>query len=273
MSWLARMSLFVLMMSRSISALMMLSKRVVGLESHCCERGYMRCYGHNKSNCAMLGRQEGGCRGHRRHRSTISSFPSSSPPSSCKSSKQLNTRNTAFDQSGGVRINKCLSSMSRRGADEAIREGRVTVNNKPAVSGQRVFDGDKVMLDGRLQRWEKVAKARNENPRTTLEERQFIYIKYWKERGVTCTNDRKDKTNIIAAGGFDLFPQRMFTVGRLDKESTGLILLTSDGRVNNAMLSPKTKKEKSYEVSISPRLLLSPLPSTQTLFDAVDVYR
>jgi pseudouridine synthase len=62
--------------------------------------------------------------------------------------------------------------------------------------------------------------------------------------GVTCTSDPSDKTNIIKAGGFDLFPQRLFTVGRLDKDSTGLILLTSDGRVNNALLSPSVRKEK-----------------------------
>ena len=53
----------------------------------------------------------------------------------------------------GVRINKCLSTLSRRGADDAITEGRVTVNGKVATSGQRVNPGDKVILDGKLQRW------------------------------------------------------------------------------------------------------------------------
>ena len=154
----------------------------------------------------------------------------------------------ATSSNEGVRINKCLSSLSRRGADNAIIEGRVTVNGKPAHSGQRVFNGDKVMLDGKIQRWEHVAKAKQIEPSTSLEKRQFVYIKYWKPRGVTSTSDTKDASNIISAGGFDLFPQRLFTVGRLDKDSTGLILLTSDGRVNNALLSPATKKEKSYEV-------------------------
>lgn len=79
----------------------------------------------------------------------------------------------------------------------------------------------------------------------------FVYVKYWKPRGVTCTSDKKDESNIINAGGFNLFPQRMFTVGRLDKDSTGLILLTSDGRVNNAILNPSTKKEKKYSVDIN----------------------
>jgi 16S rRNA U516 pseudouridylate synthase RsuA-like enzyme len=79
-----------------------------------------------------------------------------------------------------------------------------------------------------------------------------VYLKYWKGRGVTCTSDTSDKSNIITAGRFDLFPQRLFTVGRLDKDSTGIILLTSDGRVNNAMLSPAVKKEKvSWKATIS----------------------
>jgi len=62
-----------------------------------------------------------------------------------------------------------------------------------------------------------------------------VYLKYWKPKGVTCTADKTVKNNIIKTGGFDLFPQRLFTVGRLDKDSTGLIILTSDGRVNNAV--------------------------------------
>lgn len=95
-----------------------------------------------------------------------------------------------------------------------------------------------------MQHWEGVAEAKKVAPSLTLEDRSFIYLKYWKPRGVTCTSDMSDKTNIIKAGQFDLFPQRVFTIGRLDKDSTGLILLTSDGRVNQALLSPSTKKEK-----------------------------
>ena len=154
------------------------------------------------------------------------------------------------DNAKGIRINKCLLSLSRRGADDAINEGRVTVNGELAQSGQRVFSGDREALDGKIQRWEHVAKAKQLEPSTSLENRQFVYIKYWKPRGVTSTSDAKDASNIITAGGFDLFPQRLFTVGRLDKDSTGIILLTSDGRVNNALLSPATKKEKRYEVTL-----------------------
>ena len=95
-----------------------------------------------------------------------------------------------------------------------------------------------------MQHWEGAAEAKKEAPSLALEDRSFVYVKYWKPVGVTCTSDLNDKTNIIKAGQFDLFPQRLFTVGRLDKDSTGLILLTSDGRVNQAMLSPATKREK-----------------------------
>lgn len=94
------------------------------------------------------------------------------------------------------------------------------------------------------------AVAKTVEPAKALENRNFIYLKYWKPEGVTCTSDLRDATNIITAGKFNLFPQRLFTVGRLDKASTGLILLTSDGRVNNAMLSPYTKREKVYEVTL-----------------------
>ena len=75
-------------------------------------------------------------------------------------------------------------------------------------------------------------------------------MKYWKPEGVTCTSDPGDPSNIISMGKFHLIPQRLFTVGRLDKDSTGLILLTSDGRVNEAMLNRRCKKEKIYEVEM-----------------------
>ena len=101
-----------------------------------------------------------------------------------------------------------------------------------------------------MQHWEGVAEAKKVAPSVALEDRNFIYLKYWKSRGVTCTSDMSDKTNIIKAGNFDLFPQRVFTIGRLDKDSTGLILLTSDGRVNQAMLSPSTKREKARTLHI-----------------------
>ncbi len=152
----------------------------------------------------------------------------------------------------GIRLNKCLESLSRRAADDAIINGRVRVNNQLVLTpGIRVNPKDKVTLDGKLQtNYNFFENKKKSIPSVVLEERDFIYIKYWKPRGVTCTSDKKDSSNIIQFGGFNLFPQRLFTVGRLDKDSTGLILLTSDGRVNNAMLSPLVKKEKVYVVDV-----------------------
>lgn len=157
--------------------------------------------------------------------------------------------NSAVD---GVRLNKCLGTLSRRGADEAITEGRVSVNGDTVTqAGIKVKPGDKVYLDGKQQHWSRWEEAKTILPSKVLEDRDFVYLKYWKPVGITCTSDLKDDSNIIRAGQFHLFPQRLFTIGRLDKDSTGLILLTSDGRVNNAMLNPTTKKEKVYLVDVN----------------------
>lgn len=68
-------------------------------------------------------------------------------------------------------------------------------------------------LDGKLQQWESIATAKTIRPSKDIDERDFIYLKYYKPKGVTSTCDPTDKSNIIAAGGFQLFPQRLFTVG------------------------------------------------------------
>lgn len=164
--------------------------------------------------------------------------------------RNLSSNKKSNDEEG-IRVNKCLTGHSRRSADKFIEEGAVTVNNEVATLGTKVYSGDKVRLDGQIQRWEELVEAKKEQPSKILDERSLIYIKYFKPVGVTCTSDKKDKNNIIEAGGFNLFPQRLFTVGRLDKESTGLILLTSDGRVNNAMLNFMTNKEKVYDVTLN----------------------
>lgn len=110
-----------------------------------------------------------------------------------------------------VRVNKCILTLSRRGADEAVKEGRVTINGKTANCGDRVFKGDKVKLDGKLQAWESIEQAKANIPTKSMDERSFMYVKYWKPRGVTSTSEMSDKENIIKAGRFDLLPQRMFT--------------------------------------------------------------
>lgn len=170
----------------------------------------------------------------------------------------------------GTRLNKCIPSLSRRGADDAIASGLVTVNGESVINpGHRVQYKDVVKYEGKTQHWQETAEAKKKSigAQRVHEERNFIYLKYWKPRGVTCTSDPSDPTNIISAGGFNLFPQRVFTVGRLDKESTGLILLTSDGRVNHSLLGTRFEsspvsskaaiegsvKEKVYVVDVGPR--------------------
>ena len=124
-----------------------------------------------------------------------------------------------------------------------MSDGRVSVNGVRAEAGARVFPGDVVALDGRPVRWETLAVIDD----GVAAESQFRYVKYWKPRGVTCTTDRRDRSNIIDAVGH---PERIFPVGRLDKDSTGLILLTSDGRLPNAVLRSGRRHEKRYVVVV-----------------------
>ena len=153
-------------------------------------------------------------------------------------------------EAGSLRLNKCLIGLSRRAADQAIADGRVTINSIIAVCGARVTTSDVVRLDGKIQKWQEISEAKKNVPARRSEERKLLYLKYWKPLGVTCTSDNSEPTNIISAGRFNLLPQRVFTVGRLDKDSTGLILLTSDGRVNNALLDQAQRKEKVYVVEM-----------------------
>ncbi|EEH53367.1 uncharacterized protein MICPUCDRAFT_6886, partial [Micromonas pusilla CCMP1545] len=130
------------------------------------------------------------------------------------------------------RVNKCFKDFtSRRNADRLVASGAVTVNGAVVAAGAMVFPGDVVELRGERVRWE------------TLN-----YVKYWKPRGVTCTTDARDRTNIVDAVNYP--DARLFPVGRLDKDSTGLILLTSDGRLPNAALRSGRKRDKKYLVVV-----------------------
>ena len=148
----------------------------------------------------------------------------------------------AKSASDGVRVNKCFKDFtSRRESDKLVERGRVTVNGAVASAGARVFPGDVVRLDGEPIDWE--TKNQTFDQSTSA----FRYVKYWKPRGITCTTDRRDRTNILDAVRY---PERVFPVGRLDKDSTGLILLTSDGRLPNAALRARARKEKKYVVCL-----------------------
>ena len=133
-----------------------------------------------------------------------------------------------------MRINKFLAesgACSRREADAWIAEGRVTVNGKVAELGTRVGDGDTVALDGRPVE----AKPRR------------VYLALNKPVGVECTTDRDVPGNIVDFVGHR---ERVFPIGRLDKDSEGLILLTNDGDVVNHVLRAENAHEKEYVVAV-----------------------
>jgi 23S rRNA pseudouridine2604 synthase len=136
-----------------------------------------------------------------------------------------------------VRLNKFLSesgACSRREADEFIAEGRVTVNGTPAVLGTQVNDGDDVRLDG-----DRVGTARKKV--------RPVYIALNKPVGITCTTERHVAGNIV---DFVDHPERVFPIGRLDKDSEGLILLTNDGDIVNEVLRAEHNHEKEYIVAV-----------------------
>ncbi len=135
----------------------------------------------------------------------------------------------------GVQINKFISSTgfcSRREADLLVEQGRVTINGKLAKPISRVTDMDKVAVD------DEVVKS-NKN--------EFLYIAFNKPKGITSTTDEKDRTSITS---FINHNKRIFPIGRLDKDSEGLILLTDDGDIVNKILRAGNEHEKEYIVSV-----------------------
>ena len=134
----------------------------------------------------------------------------------------------------GKRINKFISESgicSRRQADAWVEAGRVTINGATAVLGTVVKAGDSVLLDGQpLQRTQ-----------------QTIYIALNKPVGITCTTERDVTGNIV---DFINHPQRIFPIGRLDKDSEGLILLTNDGDIVNQILRAENAHDKEYVVTV-----------------------
>lgn len=134
-----------------------------------------------------------------------------------------------------MRINNYISSTglcSRRQADELIKQGRVKINSNIATIGQKVYPEDRVEVNGKLLKLEKTN----------------IYIALNKPTGITCTTERHIKGNII---DFVNYPERIFPIGRLDKESEGLILLTNDGSIVNEILTNENNNEKDYIVTVN----------------------
>ena len=136
-----------------------------------------------------------------------------------------------------VRLNKYLSTQgvcSRREADRLIDEGKVTINGQVALMGEKVDGTEEIICDGQ--------------PVSQVEEEKVV-LAMNKPMGVVCSS--KEKDNII---DYLKYPKRVYPVGRLDKDSTGLILLTNDGELMNEILKARNYHEKEYEVRVSKRI-------------------
>ncbi|HEY2344965.1 MAG TPA: pseudouridine synthase [Xanthomonadaceae bacterium] len=140
-----------------------------------------------------------------------------------------------------MRLNKHIAETgfcSRREADRLIAERRVTINGQAVGMGAQVEEGDDVRVDGRE------LHARVAKPGA----RKHVYIALNKPVGITCTTESAVKGNIVDFVGHE---QRIFPIGRLDKDSEGLILLTSNGDIVNAVLRAENKLEKEYLVAVN----------------------
>jgi len=138
-----------------------------------------------------------------------------------------------------VRINKYLSESgfcSRREADRLIEQGRVFINGEHAQIGSKITENDTVAVDG---------KAIKNNAK-------MVYLAFNKPIGIVSTTDQTIKNNLI---DFINYPQRIFHIGRLDKDSEGLILLTNDGDIVNEILRAENNHEKEYVVEVDRRVL------------------
>jgi len=135
-----------------------------------------------------------------------------------------------------TRINKYLSEVgfcSRREADKMLEQGRITVNGTIPEMGTKVSEEDEILVDGISIR---------------KPEEEHVYIALNKPVGIVCTTDTKRERNNIVE--FINHPKRIFPIGRLDKPSEGLILLTSDGDIVNKILRARNNHEKEYIVRV-----------------------
>lgn len=152
----------------------------------------------------------------------------------------IKSKQIVYDVNGGnnMRLNQFISSSglcSRRKVDVLIKEGKVTVNGNQISLGHVICEGDRVEVDGQL------IKAKEND----------IYLMLNKPPGVTCTSASRIEGNII---DFVNYPERIFPVGRLDKQSEGLILLTNDGSIVNELLLEENNNEKDYMVTVDKKI-------------------
>lgn len=135
----------------------------------------------------------------------------------------------------GIRINKFLSEVgycSRREADKLLEQGRITINGKIPELGTKVLPTDEVRVNGQLV-------SEKDEPK--------IYLAVNKPAGIECTTNQSVRGNIV---DFINYPERIFPVGRLDKDSEGLIIMTNDGDIVNKILRARNNHEKEYIVTV-----------------------
>lgn len=136
-----------------------------------------------------------------------------------------------------IRINKYLAKhnyATRKGADELIQKGFVSINGKKAILGDQVYEYDKVSVSHKAPK------------------KEYVYYAYNKSIGVSTNKDNGAKDILSATK----FPVKVFPIGRLDKDSHGLIIMTNDGRITDKLLSPKFVHDKEYIVKVEPNISL-----------------
>lgn len=154
-----------------------------------------------------------------------------------KNNLEKNTANFKEKTSTGepMRLNKFLSDAgvcSRRQADRYVEQGRILIDGEPAQMGQKVRTGQDIRVDGK---------------RVSVSRKQIV-LAVNKPKGIVCTTEKREKDNIV---DFISYPERIYPVGRLDKDSEGLILMTNDGELMNEILKARNYHEKEYEVTIN----------------------
>lgn len=139
------------------------------------------------------------------------------------------------EEKQGIRINKYLSEAgvcSRREADREIEAGHVRIGNRTAVTGDRVMQNDIVY-------WK---------DKPIKKEEEKILLAFYKPKGIVCTAEKREKNNII---DFIHYPKRIYPIGRLDKDSEGLILMTNNGEIVNKIMRAGNMHEKEYLVTVN----------------------
>ena len=140
-----------------------------------------------------------------------------------------------MNDDNGKRINKYLAEAgicSRRSADALVESGRVLINGVTAVNGSKVYDNDKVTVNGK-----KIKGIRDK-----------VYLAFYKPAGIVCTADRREENNIM---DYINYPERVTYCGRLDRDSEGLLLLSNDGDLIQALMKGAAGHEREYLVRVN----------------------